>query len=286
MRIAPGRRKRLGLIPDLGVSRMEALLTRTGRVEVVRIGRGDPLVLLPGLAGGWRLLVPLARRLARTHEVVMVGLRGDRGLLDGGGGLTPRDHAEEVGRILDGLRLERPWLIGVSFGGAVALEVALARGRQVGGLVLTGTAARYRGGLFSTIAQGVLARFPLPSDNQFVNQFFNLLHGGRPDSPRLAQFVVERCWETDQGVILGRMRRLNGFDVTDRLGQLSLPTLVLAGMRDVVVDPRDQLALAEAVPAGRRVCLEGAGHIGFLTHRDEFARRIDGFVRSRGMVRR
>jgi pimeloyl-ACP methyl ester carboxylesterase len=274
------------LIPDLGVSRMEALLTRTGRVEVVRIGRGDPLVLLPGLAGGWRLLVPLARRLARTHEVVMVGLRGDRGLLDGGGGLTPRDHAEEVGRILDGLRLERPWLIGVSFGGAVALEVALARGRQVGGLVLTGTAARYRGGLFSTIAQGVLARFPLPSDNQFVNQFFNLLHGGRPDSPRLAQFVVERCWETDQGVILGRMRRLNGFDVTDRLGQLSLPTLVLAGMRDVVVDPRDQLALAEAVPAGRRVCLEGAGHIGFLTHRDEFARRIDGFVRSRGMVRR
>jgi pimeloyl-ACP methyl ester carboxylesterase len=116
MRIAPGRRKRLGLIPDLGVSRMEALLTRTGRVEVLRIGRGDPLVLLPGLAGGWRLLVPLARRLARTHEVVMVGLRGDRGLLDGGGGLTPRDHAEEVGRILDGLRLERPWLIGVSFG--------------------------------------------------------------------------------------------------------------------------------------------------------------------------
>lgn len=286
MRIAPGRRTRLGLVPDLGVSSMEALLTRTGRVEVVRIGQGEPLVLVPGLAGGWRLMVPLARRLARRHEVILVGLRGDQGLHDGGGSMTPREHAEEVGRIVEDLRLERPWLVGVSFGGAVALEVALERGRQLGGLVVTGTAGRYRGGLFSTVAQGVLSRFPLPTDNRFVNQFFNLLHGGRPDSERLARFVVERCWETDQGVILGRMRRLNGFDVTERLWEIAVPTLVLAGTRDVVVDPDDQRALAGGIAAARHVAVEGAGHIGFLTHRDEFARRVSGFVRARGTVRR
>src|SRR5262245_15733531 len=47
---------------------------RDGRLEAVRMGRGEPLVLLPGLAGGWRLVAPLARKLARTHTVYILGL--------------------------------------------------------------------------------------------------------------------------------------------------------------------------------------------------------------------
>ncbi len=46
-------------------------------VDVVRMGRGDPLVLVPGLAGSWKLLFPLARSLARHFDVVLPGLRGD-----------------------------------------------------------------------------------------------------------------------------------------------------------------------------------------------------------------
>ena len=46
-------------------------------VDVVRLGRGEPLVLVPGLAGSWKLLFPLARALARHFEVITYGLRGD-----------------------------------------------------------------------------------------------------------------------------------------------------------------------------------------------------------------
>ena len=46
-------------------------------VDVVRMGRGDPLVLVPGLAGSWKLLFPLARMLARHFDVIFPGLRGD-----------------------------------------------------------------------------------------------------------------------------------------------------------------------------------------------------------------
>ena len=45
--------------------------------DVIRMGKGDPLVLVPGLAGGWKLLLPLARRLAHDFEVILYGLRGD-----------------------------------------------------------------------------------------------------------------------------------------------------------------------------------------------------------------
>ena len=46
-------------------------------VDVLRMGRGDPVVLVPGLAGSWKLLFPLARRLARNFDVIVPGLRGD-----------------------------------------------------------------------------------------------------------------------------------------------------------------------------------------------------------------
>ncbi len=46
-------------------------------VDVIRMGKGQPLVLVPGLAGSWQLLLPLARRLARRFEVITYGLRGD-----------------------------------------------------------------------------------------------------------------------------------------------------------------------------------------------------------------
>src|SRR4051812_17758760 len=47
-------------------------------VEVTEIGQGDPIVLIPGLAGGWKLLGPLAHLLARTHRVITYDLRGDK----------------------------------------------------------------------------------------------------------------------------------------------------------------------------------------------------------------
>ena len=51
-------------------------------VEVVRLGRGEPIVVIPGLAGGWKLVWPLVRSLARHFEVITFGLRGDDGAWD------------------------------------------------------------------------------------------------------------------------------------------------------------------------------------------------------------
>jgi pimeloyl-ACP methyl ester carboxylesterase len=107
-----------------------------------------------------------------------------------------------------------------------------------------------------------------------VNQFFNLLHGCRPEPGPLVDFVVERCWETDQSVIARRIALLELFDVSGRLWRIDVPTLVLAGSRDVIVPASRQRALASAIPAARFEELEGAGHIGFLTHHREIARHV------------
>jgi pimeloyl-ACP methyl ester carboxylesterase len=206
--------------------------------------------------------------------VIVLSLRGDRGLLSSPCALTIEDYANQVVDQIGRLRLERPVLLGVSFGGAVALEVAVEHPRFLGGLIVHGAEARYRVGPASTIARRVLERFPLPRDNDFVNQFFNLLYGGRPGPGPLMDFVIQCCWETDQAVMASRLRALEAFDVTDRLWRIDVPTLVLAGSRDVVVPPARQQALATSIEGARYDLIEDAGHIGFLTHGAEVARRL------------
>ena len=248
--------------------------------EVIEVGQGEPIVLVPGLAGGWRLLGPVARLLARDHRVISYGLRGDRFPT---GAARPRDIdelAQDLSALIEELGLERPAVFGVSFGGAVALELAVAQPQRLGAVIVHGAEARFHATLGSTIARRVLERFPLPSDNRFVNQFFNLLHGGKPEPGPLPDFVIERCWETDQSVMAQRIALLETFDVADRLWRIDIPALVLAGSRDVVVPPARQRALAAAIPGASFELLEGAGHIGFLTHRTEVARQVRKLLRS------
>lgn len=281
MRIAAKRRAQWDLLSGVEDGATQSIQTRGGPIEVVRFGRGEPILLIPGLAGGWRLVAPLARRLSRHHEVIVAGLRGD-----GHPAASPRvdrlaDHAGDMMDVIRGLRLERPTVFGVSFGGAVALELASGWPECLGALILQGAEARFRINLGSVLARRVLERFPLPTGNRFVNQFFNLLHGCKPEPGPLVDFVVERCWETDQSVIAHRLALLEGFDVGDRLWRIEAPTLVLAGTRDVIVPLGRQEALASSIAGARFVRLEGAGHIGFLTHKDEVARQVRRLVLDR-----
>jgi pimeloyl-ACP methyl ester carboxylesterase len=280
MRLAAKRQARWTSYRDVVAGARRQFLFGNGAIEVIRLGQGDPIVLVPGLAGGWRLLAPLARRLAQWHEVILYGLRGDRGPTTIDRAESVADHAGDLAALCDALGLERPAVFGVSFGGAVALELAVEQPNRLGALVIQGAAARFRGGLGARIALQALERFPLPSDNRFLNQFFNLLHGGRPDPGPLADFVVERCWETDQGVMARRLRALESFDVGDRLWRIDVPTLVLAGTRDAIVTPAGQEALASSISGARLSTLDGAGHIAFLSHRADVARHVRTHLRA------
>ena len=205
-------------------------------VDVVRLGRGQPVVLVPGLAGSWKLLLPLARSLARHFEVITYTLQGDRFSWNGRETAPGRpreigEYAQDLLHLLDELGLECPSVFGVSFGGAIALELAAEHSHHLSALIVSGADACFRPTLGSTIARRVLERFPLPSDSHFVNQFFHLLYGAKPESGPLVDFVIDRIWETDQSVMAQRLARLESFDRSDRLWSIDVPTLVLAGAR-------------------------------------------------------
>jgi pimeloyl-ACP methyl ester carboxylesterase len=253
-------------------------------VEVVRVGRGEPIVVIPGLAGGWKLVWPLVRRLSRHFDVISIGLRGDDGAWDEPGLATTSlrgigAYAQDVVCLIDQMGLEAPAVLGVSFGGAIALELASEHPDRLGGLIVHGVEARFRPTIGSRIARGVLERFPLPNDSRFINQFFHLLFGSKPEpGPRL-DFIIDRIWGTGQTVMAERLAALESFDISDRLWSIGAPTLVLAGAGDVIVPAARQRALAGEISDARFILIEEAGHVGFLTHRAQVIRGVRSHLR-------
>ena len=240
--------------------------------EYMTVGEGQSIVLVPGLAGGYGLLGRLAGLLAKDFHVVTYELRGEREPLPTGTDLSLEALATDLGHLLDYLQLERPVVLGVSFGTAVALEFAISQAGRVGSLVLQGADTRFRASLVNSVGKELLSRVPLPHDSPFVNQFFRLFFSRMEQPGTLVDFVTRRCWGTDQGVMVRRLAMLETIDFEDRLDAIQVPTLVMAAEHDLFASAVGQRTLAERIPDAELVTIPKAGHLAFLTKPKTVAR--------------
>lgn len=248
-------------------------------VEYREWGNGPPLVLVPGLAGGFELLGPLARLLAQDFRVISYQLRGEDNCFALRRPFGLGDLVGDLAEFLDWHRLESPVILGVSFGGILALDFATRYPHRLQELIVQGVGARFERTLLQQVAGTVLARYPLPADNPFINQFFNLLFGRAQQQNPLFHFVTRQCWQTDQSVMAHRFRIAEGFDLGARLAQIRVPTLILAGDRDVLVSERSLRDLKAGVANARLVRLSGCGHLAAVTHPERVAQEVCRFVK-------
>jgi pimeloyl-ACP methyl ester carboxylesterase len=261
-----------------GATRIGYAHLRNYTAEYCEWGEGPPLILVPGLAGGYELLGPLAQLLARDHRVISYQLRGEDDCFALRRRFGLRDLVNDLAEFLDWHCLECPALMGVSFGGVLALELATRQPHRLNALVVQGAGCRFERGLVQQVASMVLSRYPLPSDSPFVNQFFNLLFGSRQRPGPLFEFVTRQCWQTDQSVMAHRFHLVEQFNLEDRLNRISVPTLVLTGTRDLLVSPPSLSALRDGVPNCRSVDLPGCGHLAFVTQPERVAAEVRRFL--------
>ena len=248
------------------------------------LGEGPPLVLVPGLAGGARLLRPQAEALARHFQVISYELRGEDDLFAVRRQFGVNDLVDDLAELLDSLGLESPLVMGVSFGGAVALAFATRYRHRLSGLVVQGADVRFERTLFRQVAGRVLSAYPLPPDNPFVNQFFNVLFGGRHADPDLFEFVTRQCWQTDQSVMAHRFRLAEELDLGGRLERVQAPTLLLRGTRDVLVSAAGWQEMKHRIASVNAVDLDGAGHLACVTHAEPMAAHVQRFAEKEGLL--
>lgn len=173
----------------------------------------------------------------------------------------------------------RQWaVLGHSFGGQVALEYALRYPDNLSHLVLLDTGGDSR--WTQQNAPEVLARRGYsPKKVQLARRWFNgeykpwewypifmRIAGAYQYDASLRSLVRqlrEGAWRAKvrpEAAIFGHGHLLKGWTVMDRLGEITVPTLVMAGRDDFVFPPECQEQLAAAIPGARLRIIDRAGH--------------------------
>ena len=106
------------------------------------IGTGRPMVLLHGGLGSGEMFGPILAPLAAEHQVILVDLQGHGRTADIDRPLDLRLLADDIAALIDHLDLDRPDVVGYSFGGGVAFWTAVRHPDKIGKLVMASAHVR------------------------------------------------------------------------------------------------------------------------------------------------
>jgi pimeloyl-ACP methyl ester carboxylesterase len=238
-------------------------------IYVERRGEGPQLLFLNGSGQSLAAAGPLIDAIASRFEVVAHDQRGLGRTSVPPGPYSMSDYAADAAAVLDHVDWASCRVMGVSFGGMVAQELAVTRPERVERLALLCTspggpdASSYPLHEVADLTDAERAATMLPLyDTRFTPEWLAAHAGDRALVERIgARSRVDRSDEQLRGEReqLDARRR---HDVTDRLGAVTCPTLVACGRYDGIAPPANGELIAAGVPNAELRLYEG-GHAFF-----------------------
>ena len=274
--------------------------TPHGVLRVLHSGPGSserpPILLIHGgssdnAAISWyRLFAPLGEE----YPVWAVDLPGFGGSIDVPPAGGPRELADCVGGAMAALDLEPAVVFGVSMGGDVALNLALAHPQRVRGLVLVAPGGlvprlRSRAVQFGAWALASLPDWILLPATRLANRFVgSALRAIVADPSTLPPEVVtefaREARHPRAGLGFGRYNqatiertRMNN-DLSGAVHRIGVPALLFHGAADPMVDPEGSRRAARQMPHARLVLVPDCGHWAQLEAHDRFLAEVRPFL--------
>jgi pimeloyl-ACP methyl ester carboxylesterase len=236
-------------------------------VEGVEAAAGEPaVVFVHGLAawrGVWRGQV---ERLAGTCPVVSYDLRSHGETSASTSECSRSDLALDLIGLLDALGMQRAVLVGHSAGGVVAMQTAVDHPGRVAGLVLVGTASE--------------------CNDKTAAWYLRCIEKGREHGGEAVMKAMGLKPESGpvpdgQGFapVAEAMRTLNVDPLTDAMGKVDVPALMIVGEKDFL-GAGGSVILSRAIVGSELEIVPGRGHGIYLEDPDWFAGRLAEFLRS------
>jgi pimeloyl-ACP methyl ester carboxylesterase len=231
-----------------------------------RAGEGEPMLLIQGMSAthlAWG--ADFRPELESNFDTIAFDNRGmgrsGRAELPFG---TVEMAADTVG-LLDTLEVDAAHVVGISMGGAIAQELALANPDRIRTLTLGAT---FCGGPESTLMapedlQMLGAAYASGDPEQVFRAMWaiNISPGFAADDSRFAAFrEMGSALPAPRPVVMQQIQACSAHDASDRLGELEMPTLVIHGTADRLIDVANGELIARLIPA-RIELLDGVGHM-------------------------
>lgn len=242
-----------------------------------RSGSGRPLVLVHGFLGGIAEWDALFAHFTRSYDVIAVDLPGFGGSAAIPAPSTLTGFAELIAGLLDALAIERCALLGHSLGSMIAQQFALDHRHRVERLVLYGAASTGTlPGRFETF-DATIERFERVGIAQggepIIASWFvaGRGHPGYRTYRKMAEAAVT-------ATAIATLRAIAQWQVTDRVGSIDAPTLVIGGDRDRSTEPAEQFRLWRGLPSGQLCILPNCAHAAHLEQPELFHQLLARFL--------
>jgi 3-oxoadipate enol-lactonase len=239
-------------------------------------GVGPRLLLISGTGGDLRAPPSVFEGpLAENFEIAAYDQRGLGQSSVPPGPYAMADYADDAAGLLDLLAWDAALVMGISFGGMVAQELAIGHPARVRRLVLACTSSGGDGGASYPLHQLV----DLPEDEKTARhleladtRYDKAWREANPDQWRaLASLLQERAaiGAGEPGRAVGAALQLDArrrHDTWSRLNQITCPTFVCGGLSDGIAPPANAERLASAIPGATLRMFDG-GHLFLLQDR-------------------
>ncbi len=253
-----------------------------GEIELAyeRSGSGSPLLLIMGMSGtalhwGEPFLEPLRREfdvIAYDHRGVGASSRLD-------GPVTIVEMAEDAAGLLDALGLGSAHVMGISMGGMIAQELALAHPGLVRTLTLGCT---YCGGEGSSLTEPEvmqpLVEAMLSGDRERALRAgfeVNVSAEMAKDDELYGRYVAIAAQRAVAvPVVMAQLQACVAHDTNARLPALTMPTLIVHGTDDQLLPVGNGRLIASRIPGSSLEILDGVGHLFFWEQPDRSAELV------------
>jgi pimeloyl-ACP methyl ester carboxylesterase len=246
-----------------------------GRVHLLRGGEGEPLLFLHA-AGGAGTWLEFHHLLARGFDVIAPDHPGFGGSDEFAEVEAMDDLVYHCLDVIDELGLDRPHVVGASFGGWVAAELAVAAPHRIGSLVLLSPA-----GL--RLPDHPIADLFLMSPGQLVAALYKDPAAAEvPAEPDL-DFVLAQYRDLTALARFSWTPFLSNPKLERRLHRITAPTLVVAPSEDRLIPVAHARRYAELIPGARLVEVGDCGHAMYFERPAEFAEITAAFLAKDGV---
>ena len=257
------------------------------------VGKGSPVVLVPGIQGRWEWMKPAVDALSARCRVVTFSL-ADEPTCDGRFEATRGFdcYVDQVREAMDLAGMSKAVIAGVSYGGLVAAAFAARYPDRASGLVLVSAIpphwtpnARVR---FFLRAPRLLTPLFVVNSLRMYGEIAAAVPGVLPGVAAAVRHGFNALTHMmSPGRMARRVHQLESVKLDRELAGLHLPTLVITGdaALDNVVPVRLTEEYSRIWPHAERATLPRTGHLGLITRPDAFTAAVAPFVEQHTVVR-